>query len=314
MSRLIPAFIATLPIAALLLLAGLPALLEQSWRRFLRGLLLTPVAVLLPLAFFVLSAALSPEAKSVNHHGALDCFLIGKLALTPLVFWATAALYAVEILEVRDRSRPWIIYGLIFGAIVSSVCTAFGVIIYWHEDTFALICLLVPLYTSIWYSVRAVQTVRNHPVDSGKLTIALASSLPLWAVSALWSYKTYLSLPDQVQDCFVVTAASRGHQEFVGPFLNVPHRGRNRIANQQLATLWAFEVLWRNAAPRTHGAFRSIYNLIGPVIARRITSPWTADVFYLALKPAEFLARFLVNASAFQRSKLEPRRLGSCQS
>src|SRR5436309_10318721 len=105
MSRLIPAFIAPLPVAALLILAALPALLEQSWRRLLRGLLLTPIAVLLPLAFFVLSAALSPEAKSVSHHGALDCFLVGKLALAPLVFWATASLYAIEILEVRGRSR-----------------------------------------------------------------------------------------------------------------------------------------------------------------------------------------------------------------
>ncbi len=73
-----------------------------------------------------------------------------------------------------------------------------------------------------------------------------------------------------------------------------------RFVNQQLATLWAFEVLWRECAPQSHAVFRRGYNLVGPVIARRITSPWIADALYIALKPAELLARFLVNVSSFK--------------
>jgi hypothetical protein len=37
--------------------------------------------------------------------------------------------------------------------------------------------------------------------------------------------------------------------------------------------------------------FRKIYNHAGPVIARRMTSPWLADLTFLALKPLEWLAR-----------------------
>jgi hypothetical protein len=298
-----------------LILATPPAVTQRSWKRLVIGFILTPFAVLLPLAFFVLSAFLTPDAKDVCPNGPLDCFYLGKLALMPFVFWATAALYSVEIIEVRNSARPWVAIGLILGAIVSSVCLIFGVLTLHRSDLMggdsALICLLVPFYTAIWYIVRAIYAVGTHPVDSTKLTIALASSLPFWAVSIWWSYKTYLSLPDHVDRCFVVTAASQGHRTFVGPFLEVQHHGGKRIANQQLATLWAFEALWRNCAPRSHAAFRGVYNVIGPMIARQIASPWVADVVFVVLKPVEFFARFAVKVTAFRRVKLEPRHLGS---
>jgi hypothetical protein len=67
-----------------------------------------------------------------------------------------------------------------------------------------------------------------------------------------------------------------------------------RFANQQLITLWQLEALWRTTALRSHTIFRRGYNLFGPIIARRITSPWVADAAYVALKPAELLARLIV--------------------
>src|SRR5262249_16348406 len=95
------------------LLALPPALIQKSWRRFWIGSVLSLFAVILPLMFFFLSAAMTPEAKSLCHYGALDCFHTGKLALAPFVLWATAALYAVEISNVPNPSSPWIINGLI---------------------------------------------------------------------------------------------------------------------------------------------------------------------------------------------------------
>jgi len=272
-------------------LALAPALKEKSWKRFFAGIFLSFFGILLPLVFFVLSALLTPEAKDLCHNGPIDCFHTGKLALIPFVLWASAALYAVEIYRARKPTRAWMVQGLILGAIISTTCTVFGIITHW-PDAGSLVCLFVPLYTSIWYIARTSQALRNQPPDAVNLTVALASSLPFWALSVFWSYKTYLKLPDQpAPDCFVVTAASRGHRKIVGPLSGVIHRGRKRLANQQLATLWAFEVLWRNASPRSHTAFRRGYNVIGPIIARRITSPWVADAFYFALKPAELFAR-----------------------
>ena len=288
-----------------------PALIRKSWTQFWIGFVLSPFAVVLPLAFFFLSMFLTPDSKEVCHNGALDCFHLGKLALSPFVLWATAALYAVEIAEVRNPGRPWIVNGLVLGAIISSVCTVFGVLTN-RQDNVMLFCLAVPLYTSIWYIARAVHTIRTQPIDSTKLTIALGSSLPFWALSVWWSYKTYLSLPDHVESCFVVTAASRGHRGIVGPHFNVVRRRCHRVANYQLATFWTFEALWRKTAPRSHAAFRRIYNIIGPIIARRITSPWIADVVYVLLKPAEFFARFVVNTNLLlgtQKRDSSPRLL-----
>jgi hypothetical protein len=293
------------------LLALPPALIQKSRKRFALGFVLSLFVVILPLVFFFLSAFLTPEAKSLCHYGALDCFHTGKLALAPFVLWATAALYAVEIAKVPNPSRPWIINGLILGAIISSACAIFGIIVHGLDSPGLWVCLLVPLYTSVWYVAWATRICRTQPVDSTKTTIAVTTSLPFWALSALWTYKTYLSLPEQPNSCFVVTAASRGHRKIVGPFLNVTHRGSPRIVNQQLAMFWAFEALWQNNAPRTHATFRRIYNIVGPILARRITTPWIADALYLALKPAEIFARLIVNAPAFQAVKSEPRHLGS---
>jgi hypothetical protein len=72
------------------------------------------------------------------------------------------------------------------------------------------------------------------------------------------------------------------------------HRGRRQSANQQLRVLWQFEAVWRNRFPRSHSAFRRFYNHIGPAVARRINSPLRADLAYLALKPAEFLAGLIL--------------------
>jgi hypothetical protein len=296
-----------LPLLLLLGLPGLalpPALKEKSWKRFFVALALTVPAIVLPLVFFFLSALLSPEAKDLCYNGAIDCFHVGKLALTPFVFWATAALYVVDIYRVESRTRTWIVQGLLIGAMISSVCTVFGFVTHWHEITSIWWLLLVPLYTSVWYVVRTTQALRNYPPDTTNLTIAVGSSLPFWAVSVFWTYKTYLSLPDHLQECFVVTAASRGHRNVVGPLLDVTHRGRQRRATHQLATLWAFEALWRRHAPRLHATFRRVYNIIGPIIARRITSPWIADVFFIALKPAEFFARIVVKANTFNGIKI----------
>ena len=40
--------------------------------------------------------------------------------------------------------------------------------------------------------------------------------------------------------------------------------------------------------------FRCVYNRIGPAVARRIRHPLLADVAFVALKPFEWIARFIL--------------------
>ncbi|MBT5611257.1 MAG: hypothetical protein HN742_02050 [Lentisphaerae bacterium] len=234
-----------------------------------------------------------PEWKGGCHHGWLDCFHVGKLALTPLVLWACGAFYIVQILKPEPKPRVWVDLGVLVGAVTSTACFILGLVIHAFQDGMAW-WLLVPFYVAVWYSVLCVRAIRASGLGPVAYLITLAGSLPLWAISMFWSKNHYLSLPDNPPDCFVVTAALRGHEPIVGPFSDVERRGVPRIANSQLATFWKFERLWSLHCPRTHRLFRGTYNRVGPQIAARITSRITADLVYLLLKPAEAFAATIV--------------------
>ncbi len=281
-------------------LAAPAALREKSWRRFFIGFGLVLVVVMLPLFVYLLSSFMVPEWKGGCRHGWLDCFMLGKLALAPLVLWATAALYAVEVLRVQNKTRPWIVLGLFAGALVSGGCLGLGLWIATGANGGGEMCLwfLVPLYVFIWHTVRAHQLLRAANTSFIALLATVASTVPFWIVSFWWAKKTYFDLPDQAPTCFVVTAAGRGHERIVGPFMEIQRRGERRRVNQQLVTFWQFENLWSARAPRSHAAFRRIYNRIGPVIAGKINSPLTADVAYVVLKPFEFVARIATARAA----------------
>lgn len=243
-----------------------------------------------------MSFFLVPEWKGAAKAGWVSCFLAGKTALTPLVLWAVAALYAVEVLRVARRTAFWIVHGFLAGALVSAVCALYGVamlvgaIVAGSLGDVMFLWLLVPFHVAVWYSIRLVQVVRQSPLEPKDYLFAGVSSAPFWIGSVVWSSKIYESLPDQPPSCFVVTAASRGHRSLVGPFVEVSRKGRVLRANRQLLTLWEFEALWRAHSPQSHVLFRKVYDVIGPAVARKIALPWLADMAYVCLKPVEFFA------------------------
>jgi len=266
---------------------ALPAAVKaRSWVRFFIALILSFAGVVLPLFVFGFSSFMEPEWKGACVHGWLDCFITGKLALTPLVLLATAALYALEILRVVNRIALWIVVGIFLGAIVSSICFVFGMVCIGFEGDAFKWWLLVPLYVAVWYSARAVELMKAARFDFQASVISLAFSLPFWLASWLWSRSLYASLPNQApENCFIVTAAGHGHAAFVGRHIEIERNGRRLLINQQLVTFWQFEKLWQKFAPRSHRIFRCGYNRIGPMIASFIKSPWLADFTYLAIKP-----------------------------
>jgi hypothetical protein len=278
-------------IVILSVLASSATLKEKSWRRFFLAMVLSFAGVVLPLFIFLFSSFMEPEWKGACAYGWLDCFIMGKLVLTPLVLLATAALYALEIIRVNNRTAGWIVMGIFLGAIIASICFVFGVVCIGSEADAPKFWLLVPFYVAAWYSVRAVQLIRAARFGFLTYLISLVGSLPFWLVSWYWSRSLFAALPDKApSDCFIVTAAGRGHAKFVGPHFEVERKGRRRLANQQLLTFWQFENFWRAQFPRGHARFRKIYNHVGPIVARRISSPWPADLAFIALKPLEWLA------------------------
>ena len=275
-----------------------PALRERSWKRFCSAVALSFFGVVLPVFIFSASALLpGPEWKGASRHGWLDFFHIGKLALLPVVLWASAALYAIDIYRTHNRTRPWIVLGILMGAMTSVICLGIGGIIqtYIWETPRVYSWLLVPLYVSVWYTIRARQLLKAAGTSLTTITTTLLGTTPFWLAALLWSRKEFMALPDKPPPgCFVVTAATRGHAAVVGPRLCVTHRGAAREATQQLLTLWRLEDYWTHRAPRSHARFRRVYNIIGPIAASRITTSFRADLAYLAIKPVELLARAIL--------------------
>jgi Family of unknown function (DUF6688) len=259
----------------------------------LRAVAVAFFGVTIPLLGFLASGLLVPEWKGACPHGWIDCFETGKLTLTPLVLWATTAFYSVELLRVKKPERPWIVLGLFSGTVVSGVCLLINLFFETNPVTSMGILPVVPLYVFAWYLIRTIQVGRVALVPFLAYLATLAGSIPLWIASVGWMKHIYRGLPDRAPECFVVTAAGRGHRQFVGPFFDIERHGCRRQANRQLVTLWELESLWRDRSPGSHAVFRRLYNTVGPVIAAQIRSPWLADTAYVAIKPVEIAARWI---------------------
>lgn len=279
-----------------------PTLRAKSWKVFVLATIKVAFGVVLPPLVFFLGGLLTPEWKGGCQYGWIDCFHEGKFALFPIALWATAALYALEVWPVKCRDRYWIVWGFLNGAIVSTVCLVHGLFtinfsaqpvptVFWE--------LFFTIYVSAWYTFRTVQLLRSTKLRPFTHLIGVLCSVPFWIYSVILSKQEYLKLPDEPPDCFVVTAASRGHASIVGPFIAITRRGRARRANGQLITLWQFEDLWRMSAPKSHRLFRRIYNVWGRRATALIRNRWAADIAYVLIKPAELLARLLI---AFARN------------
>lgn len=87
---------------------------------------------------------------------------------------------------------------------------------------------------------------------------------------------------------YLCTVSVQGHRKLVKP-LRWGIRGGNRIwVNRQLLVANAFEQILEERIPRIHRVVRYLYDRYGYPIAKHITTPLSADVVYLLMKPFEY--------------------------
>lgn len=156
----------------------------------------------------------------------------------------------------------------------------------------------IPAVAAANYGLLAIDGRRhgNLEVPQG---IAVRAWFAALAVSVLakipFAMKFFASLPVEAPagygDCFVVSAAAKGHAGFVRSRYD-PARGRN--VNDQLLVLQQFEARLAADHPVFHRRLRWLYNRLGPRIAAGVRSPFVADLVYLLLKPVEWLARIYI--------------------
>ena len=133
----------------------------------------------------------------------------------------------------------------------------------------------------------------------------LAAWLGAWRGSFLWMLHEYSRLPmSPPDDCYVSTAAARGHRRLVRSREHVSRCGKVYLVNAQMRYLKAAELLLANLSPETHRGCRWAYDRIGPVLASALVHPVLADAAYLGLKPAEWLARVVLALVLPKRGEL----------
>jgi len=98
--------------------AAVPAIVQKSWKRFFLNVPIFFLGFFLPLYFYIFNAIFF--CGSIL--GSPDWiwwtgFYAKKLALLPLFLWASAAMYEVEIWRVENRTRLWIVLGLLMGVV-----------------------------------------------------------------------------------------------------------------------------------------------------------------------------------------------------
>ncbi len=178
-------------------------------------------------------------------------------------------------------------------------CSSFVLELYsgTHMSTFlrrlkhATILAAIPGMPCIGYLLWMVHVYRRRQYDRTPWLFCIGWLLAV-VVSVvsriLIAIQHYRALPDEPQECFVATAASRGHRHVVGP------RRRDaagRLETRQLRTLRGFEQDLQAACPHLHRRLRAGYNVLGPWLAGKIDTPLRADVMHLALWPLAVLVR-----------------------
>ena len=101
-----------------------------------------------------------------------------------------------------------------------------------------------------------------------------------WLIVRPLAWGVYRTLPTEPPDsgCFVATAAARSSTSA-------------RRNHRQARTLRAFESMLIARSPALHGRLRRIYNIVGPRLADRLTTPRRAAVAHALLRPIESAAR-----------------------
>lgn len=222
------------------------------------------------------------------------------------IYFVGAILFAVAVNN-PEKPRRSVIYLL-----AATTCTAIS---FWYvfAATFMkfvpnepTMLTLVPGATGVCYAIYCAIILREREFTWGD-TRAQGRAVIAWlgalAISICVKYplavRLYNHLPSNPpEDCFVVTAATRGHCRVVGTWYDAK---QNRLLNQQLLTFWEFENWLKIRFPQTHRLIRLIYDRVGPLFARLIIFRWQADCVYVLLKPLEWLARGLASSKIHGR-------------
>ena len=248
------------------------------------------------LLAFQYHLVLSISAIQLDGAGILFFFLAPVIAA---IIWLV--LYNLVLFFQGIRSNPQ--YPKI--VLLSNVFLAFLIATFVAYPTLFFILIIVPFFFATSWCILAYATMTWHLLHrhrEARWQFSLAQLLAVvgWVAAYCGSWRwsinlvlvEYAKLPTEApHDCYVATAAARGHRRLVGTQPVNKISGQTFLANNQMRYLKAAELVLKTTCPTIHLWCRAVYDRLGPRLASWLVWPVLADVAYLALKPAEWTAR-----------------------
>ena len=222
--------------------------------------------------------------------------VLSSLEMQGLAFFGLIGTVVVGVpVLLSTRRRPSIAMrlGMPTAEVSALLLATAGVVLFPVTIGFAF--FFAPWLTASAFAIASLQLLRTSAesrfsIKALLLTVAWLSGLAAcWRLAWLRALAIYAQLPtERPTDCFVVTAAAQGHPWVVGSYRVAG--GTGHPVNRQLLRLKALELVLQAMCPDFHRRLRAAYNVVGPLVARRLKNRLLADAMYLLLKPLEFAA------------------------
>ena len=135
---------------------------------------------------------------------------------------------------------------------------------------------------------------KNSIVHGFGIIAWLFSYIAVWRIAVLKTLEVYASLPPSPPECYIATAAAKGHPQFVKSEPVLIAEGQIMSVNAQMRNLKYAELALMTICPRVHKNLRKIYDVAGKALAQKIAHPILADISYVALKPLEWGMMFVM--------------------
>lgn len=155
-------------------------------------------------------------------------------------------------------------------------------------------CFLIALHASHWL-LKHYETKFSFTKGLGVVAWLSAYAFAL-RFNILKMFELYNALPTEPPNCYIATAAAKGHPRFVGSREVTLANGKSMRVNRQLQRLKALEIAMMGVSAPSHRMMRRVYDVLGKWLAKQIQNPLLADVAYLILVPVELLSFFVLKS------------------